>query len=128
MAEIYTSKAIALLDMALEWVRAHDNLLHQTVKKSRKGKPAEVQWTGDLINLVENIYGAHQTNSFNNGQIEIKYLVEYIAGAFNVEINDCYDFYYKMRIRSGSRTAFLDKMKSLLERKMERDDEKWTGR
>lgn len=112
--------------MALKWVLVQDKISCRQVKNPHKGSKPRVQWTGDLINLVENIYGAHQANSFNNGQIEVKYLTEYIAGAFNVEISNCYDFYYKMRTRSGSRTAFLDKMKILLERKMDRDEEKNT--
>lgn len=110
-----------MLDSAIEWLKSEIKSPHEHIKKKKRG---EYQWSGDIINLVELAYALIEASSIDDGEVEVKSFVDYLAGIFNLSIGSCYDFYYKMRTRSGSRTIFLDKLKKQLEARMDRDDDK----
>jgi hypothetical protein len=120
----YIEKAIQMIDSVIDWLKLDDNSIIQTSKKESNTKNKKYLWTGDIIDFVEIIYALVETGVINNGEVEIKAVIEYLGSIFGISVNRCYDFYYKMRTRSGSRTAFLDKIKRLLEAKMDKDEEK----
>lgn len=82
------------------------------------------RWTADISNLVELAYAILEAGCVNNGDARIIDFVEFLGDMFNIKIERCSDFYYKMRTKSGSRTAFLLKLIKVLEDRMDRDDEK----
>lgn len=110
-----------MLNCAIDWVKA-ENVSNPD--KTKKGKHSKYQWTADISNLVEIAYAMLEAGCVNNGEAGITAFVQFLAETFNIKINRCSDLYYKMRIRSGSRTVFLDKLKKLLETRMDRDDER----
>ncbi len=91
--------------------------------KKRQSK-SSFRWTGDTISLIELAYALLETGNINKGEVVIKDFMEFLSKCFNIEIKRPADFYYKMRSRSGSRTVFIDKMKKLLELRMDRNDER----
>lgn len=117
----YISKSIQMIDCAINFVKMEDNfsLLNKKSKKYSKYK-----WTADISNLVELAYAILEAECVNNGDAEIMAFVEFLGEMFNIKIGRCSDFYYKMRTKSGSRTAFLQKLTKALEARMDRDDEK----
>lgn len=82
----------------------------------------KITWTGKKAELVEQIYGWIEAESFNNGNVNIKELVEYIENVFNIDIGDYYHVFIEMRERAGSRTIFLDKLIKLLNKRMDDAD------
>lgn len=117
----YMSKAIQMIDCAINFVKA-ENESNSHYKKNKKY--SKYQWTADISNLVELAYALLEAECVNNGDAEIMAFVEFLGEMFNIKIGRCSDFYYKMRTKSGSRTAFLQKLTKVLEARMDRDDEK----
>lgn len=118
----YLAKAILMLDCAIELIKSKDISL--SPHRQKKDKKRKYQWTADISNLVELAYAILEAGCVNHGDAEIMAFVEFLGETFNIKIERCSDFYYKMRTKSGSRTAFLQKLIKVLEVRMDRDDEK----
>ncbi|PXV61112.1 RteC protein [Dysgonomonas alginatilytica] len=84
----------------------------------------KLTWTGKKAELVEQIYGWEGTSCFNNGNVNIKELTEYIEYVFNINLGDYYHTFLEMRDRKGSRTIFLDKLIKYLNGRMDEADNK----
>lgn len=110
-----------MIDCTIDFVKSQKGFL--SLKKTNK-KDSKYQWTADISNLVELAYAILEAECVNNGDAEIMAFVEFLGEMFNIKIGRCSDFYYKMRTKSGSRTAFLQKLIKVLEARMDRDDEK----
>ncbi len=110
-----------MLDCAIKLIRS-ENISSPSFIKNKKY--SKYQWTADISNLVELAYAILEAECVNNGDAEIMAFVEFLGEMFNIKIGRCSDFYYKMRTKSGSRTAFLQKLIKALEARMDRDDEK----
>lgn len=110
-----------MLDCAIKLIKL-ENISSPSSQKSKMHK--KYQWTADISNLVELAYAILEAGCVDNGDVEIMAFVEFLGETFNIKIDRCSDFYYKMRTKSGSRTAFLHKLIKGLEARMDRDDEK----
>lgn len=84
----------------------------------------KLTWTGKKAELVEQIYAWEGIGCFNNGNVNIKELTEYIEYVFNINLGDYYHAFLEMRDRKGSRTSFLDKLIKLLNDRMDEADNK----
>ena len=82
----------------------------------------KMTWTGKKSELVEQIYAWVEANSFNNGNVNVKEMVNYIETVFNIDLGDFYHIFLEMRERKGSRTIFLDKLIKLLNQRMDSAD------
>ncbi|MBK5719534.1 RteC domain-containing protein [Dysgonomonas sp. Marseille-P4677] len=84
-----------------------------------------ITWTGKKAELVEQIYAWIEAASFNNGNVTIKDLVDYIEIVFNIDLGDYYHIFIEIRERKGdSRTTYLDKLIKLLNDRMNQADKK----
>lgn len=113
-----------MLDCAIELIKSEK--VSSSTQRKRINKRLKYQWTADISNLVELAYAILEAGCVNNGDTETIAFVEFLGETFNIKIERCSDFYYKMRTKSGSRTAFLYKLIKVLEARMDRDDEKNT--
>lgn len=113
-----------MLDCAINLVKNGNALGSGLSMISMKNENRKYRWTADISNLVELAYAISEAGSVNNGEVEITDFVRFLGEIFGINIRRCSDFYYKMRTRSGSRTAFLSRLIKLLEARMDRDDEK----
>lgn len=120
----YAARAIQMVEAAIGWIKTETKPDGQTNMVKKKAKRTDYRWTGDITELVEAGYAFAEAGSVNNGEVEITDFICSLGDTFNIKIERCSDFYYKMRTRSGSRTAFLDKLKKRLEARMDRDDER----
>ena len=77
------------------------------------------KWTGDKVYLVELAYGMYYTGMINDGQTEIKTIVETIEQLFNVSLDNYSRTFLDIKRRKIDRTKFLDIMKNKLENKMD---------
>lgn len=124
MRYCYLSKGIKVIASIIEWIKAGNQFLPEEDGLKRKIRKTKYQWTADISNLVELAYAILEAECVNNGNAEIMAFVDFLGDTFNIQINRCPDFYYKIRTKSGSRTAFLHKLIKVLEARMDRDDEK----
>lgn len=82
-------------------------------------------WTDDAIHLVELLYACHELKLFNDGEITLKQVVEYVCSALGVDVKNASSYYARMRRRKADdRTYFIDRLREALLRKMDTDDEK----
>lgn len=104
-----------------DYKRAVVNEIKESLSQIPKVK---FTWTGKKIELTELIYAWEKAGCFNHGNVSIKEIVAYIEIVFNIDLGDYYHAFLDMRIRAGSRTAFLDKLIKFLNERMDDVDRK----
>ncbi len=120
----YCDKALKLLDTQLKLVeiKIKTNKKNQTAQEKPNKVNRGIKWSGTIIELVELGYATLESKSFNNGDVEIKELIQFLCDMFDFEVKDCYRVFVDIRHRSGDRTIYLDRLKEKLIEKMERMD------
>lgn len=84
----------------------------------------ETRWTGDVINLLENVFGWYYTGQINNGQATLADLFRKVERVFGVKLDNPYRRFNEIRQRKRlSKTKFLDQMSIAITKKIEDDDE-----
>ncbi|HCY42383.1 MAG TPA: hypothetical protein DHV48_13680 [Prolixibacteraceae bacterium] len=121
LTDSYLNKGIQIIDCALEWL---DKNIDQKEVINKKNLSPSLRWTGKTVDLIELAMSVHESGSVNNGDITVKAVVNFFCESFGVNPGNFSASYGVMRTRANSRTLFLDKLKRILEKKMERDDEK----
>jgi len=91
-------------------------------EKSHRTKKTKIKWTGTIYELVELGYAILATKSFNNGEVDIKELIQFLCSVFDFEVKNFYHAYSTIRQRAGDRTIYLDRLKEKLMAKMEEAD------
>lgn len=120
ITELYLNKGIQIIDCALEWLENDHGSIKTTVQKNL----AKLRWTGKTVDLIELAMSVHESGSINNGEGTVKAVVNFFCESLGVNPGNFSSSYGVMRTRANSRTLFLDKLKRVFEKKMERDDEK----
>jgi len=110
-------------ESSIEWLR-----VNQTDHKSNIPEKARTdfspQWTADGIGLLEMAMALHERRAINNGDVSITAMVNFFFNLFDMKPGNFFSTYGVMRTRANSRSLFLDELKSSLENKMDRDDNK----
>ena len=65
------------------------------------GDGPPVLWTDDAIHLIELLYACHELKLFNDGEITLKQVVEYVCSALGVDVKNASSYYARMRRRKG---------------------------
>ena len=120
LTERYLNKGIQIIDCALDWLENANGKSKTTSQKSQ----SDFHWTGKTMDLIEMALSVHESGSINNGEVTVKAVVHFFCESFGVKPGNFSSSYGLMRTRANSRTLFLDKLKRVFEKKMERDDEK----
>ena len=110
MLQIYLNEEIAKIDE------------QQTVQPSSFPK-ARLTWTRTKTDLVELIYALCEADCFNYGKTNLKQITSYVENVFNVDLRNPYHTYIEIRERAN-RTQFLDELKEIFMRKIDKDDRK----
>ncbi len=117
--------AIQYTDSAIEWVCKNPPVKEESGGKNFPANSASIRWTDGIIHLIEILYACHELKLFNNGEITLKQVVEYVCGVLGVDVKNASSYYARMRRRKGDdRTYFIDRLREVLLRKMDTDDEK----
>ncbi|NDV97077.1 RteC protein [Dysgonomonas sp. 521] len=96
------------------------NNLHSFFLTIDGNKPeTKLYWSGSKSDFVELAYGLLETNSFNNGDIEIQEAIGYLCQMLSFPVANCYDVFRAIRRRTDSRTLFLDEIKTKLNKRMD---------
>ncbi|TYB74261.1 RteC domain-containing protein [Bizionia myxarmorum] len=83
--------------------------------------PPGVSWTASKTDLVKLMYATFATGAFTNSNMDLKSLAKICETVFNIELGNFYKTYGEIKAREGSRTKFLDKMRTSLIKKMDND-------
>lgn len=81
----------------------------------------DISWTNSQNALIELIYALYASNSIAHGKVGIRKLALIFQVLFRTPLNDIHHSFHRMKTRSGSRTAFLDQLKTSLEEYMDKD-------
>ncbi|MGV8092085.1 MAG: RteC domain-containing protein [Mangrovibacterium sp.] len=83
-----------------------------------------LQWTGKKIDYAEMIYSIHYAKVVNGGNITIKELTGIFDGLFGLDLGkDIYRYYTEIQQRKINRTKFLDFLRSVLQQRLDEEDE-----
>lgn len=83
--------------------------------------PDGIIWTDTKNALIELIYALYANSSLSNGKIGIRKISLALERMFQISLGDLHHSFHRMKYRAGSRTAFLDQLKSSLEEYMDKD-------
>jgi len=78
-----------------------------------------LKWTFNKTDLIELIYALVALGVFNNGDQDIKTVVTFFQVAFHIDLGAYYHKYTDITKRKKDRTAFLDKLKLALLRRID---------
>lgn len=121
--------AIQYTDSAIEWICRNPPVKEESGGTVPPINPPSIQWTDDVIHLMEVLYACHELKQFNNGNVTLKELIEYACNVFGVDVKNASSYYARMRRRKAEdRTYFIDRLREALLKRMERDDEKQYNR
>lgn len=117
----YKSKCIAILNTHLQILKW--KIQNKETNLQINSKPNTLKWTRDISDLVLLIYGAVDTSIFNNGQVDIKEVANFVGAMLGIEIKDYSNIFRQIRKRKiKERTAFLDEMRIKLIQRMDDAD------
>ncbi len=117
-------KALELLDLQLNLTEnrlKHSIENHSNKASNYQSNSASAEWTGYTTELIELGYALQASDRINNGNANIKTIMELLGKTFNTQIKDYYHVYHNMKYRSGDQTNFLDELKSRLMKKIKDD-------
>ncbi|WP_430611749.1 RteC domain-containing protein [Flavobacterium sp. JP2137] len=81
----------------------------------------DVFWTDSKNALIELVYALYASGAISNGKIGIRKISLIFQILFRIPLGDLHHAFHRMKTRTGSRTAFLDQLKSSLEEYMDKD-------
>ena len=85
--------------------------------------PAPLTWTDSKTGLIEFIYSLDAAGSFNDGKADLKEIIEYLQAVFQVELSNPSRTFQEILARKKGYTTFLDRLKSVLLRRINKDDD-----
>ena len=121
------SKGSAMIEKAVSLVADMQQMIGQMPLAEMKPvgkKEAQLKWTGDIVNLVELVYGLVEMGCVNDGNVPIEKLGNALFGLFGLEPKPYSRAYttIKRRVReNGGRTYFLTEMRKMLEERIDQD-------
>lgn len=111
MLQTYLNNKIHSMDNQVAVEYAHTSLPSNPFK-----------WTDAKSAAVELGYAIYAKGSLNNGNANIKEIMNYLEAAFKVELGDYYRTYLSLKNRKKDRTIFLNSLIENLVKKMDEDN------
>lgn len=111
MLRIYLNKKLQTINKEAEMV---------TSKKTKSGN--SIRFTASKSAAIELGYALHAAGVVNNGNVDIKEIMNIIEDMFDLDLGDYYRTYIALKGRKKDRTVFLNHLIKLLNQKMDEDD------
>ena len=108
MLRIYLNKRLVKLET--------DNLVEDNLQKGTK---CPFRFTGKKVFLIELGYSLVSSGDINNGNVEIKEIMNFLGTVFQVELGDYYAAYIAMKERKKDWTAYLSRLQDSLVKRMD---------
>lgn len=95
----------------------------EIIRKNKKLLPEiNLKWTGSKADATELGYSIRDSGVINNGNVDIKEIMNFMEISFDIDLGDYYRTYIALKSRKKDRTPFLNKLIEALIRRMEKDD------
>lgn len=111
---------------AFERLRDHLNYRLSILKSPQQNpfiQQNNLSWTDTKAGLIELIYALQSVGALNHSKAEVKQVAGFFEQVFHIDLGNYYRTFQEIRIRKKGRTAFLDKMKEMLVKRMDETDE-----
>lgn len=106
------------------FIQGTGSAIAPTCLPATEGDPP-VCWTAEVICLMELLYACHELKMFNGGEVTLGRVVEYVCHVLGVNVKNASGYYARMRRRKAEdRTYFIDRLREVLLKRMEDDDER----
>lgn len=79
------------------------------------------KWTATKNELIELIYALYISGSLSNGKVGVRKITSLFQQLFKIQLGDTHHAFHRMKNRTGSRTLFLDNLKSQIELYMDKE-------
>lgn len=113
------AKIIAWEKLLQYLIASIDSLQHENPIENGGSR---IRWTHSKVALIELAYALHSCKAVNLGKADVKQVVRTLETAFNIDLGNFYRVFQSIRIRQAGRTAFIDELKLLLEKRMDETD------
>lgn len=81
----------------------------------------DFKWTASKNELIELIYALYISGSLSNGKVGVRNITSLFQQVFKIQLGDTHHAFHRMKSRTGSRTLFLDTLKSQIEQYMDKE-------
>jgi hypothetical protein len=85
--------------------------------KKQASSQTNLKWTAKKTDLIELLYALDAARCFNSGNVSLNQIAVYLENVFSVNLSHFPRDFYEMRIRNDQ-TPFVDKLKTLLKKRM----------
>ncbi len=100
--------------MIIDFLQLQLNELEGSNIQTLKHQNTKLKWTGSTIEATELVYALFETKCINNGETDIKELVEILGTVIDLPDFDIYRSFIDIKNRKKNSTVFIDKMKQRL--------------
>lgn len=108
MLRIYLNKRLQKL--------VNDNQIEDNLQRCLK---YPLRFTGKKVFLIELGYSLVSSGDINNGNVEIKEMMNFLSTIFNIDLGDYYASYIAMKERKKDWTAYLSRLQDSLVKRMD---------
>lgn len=131
--EIELKKTVGSLKPGRELAEEAIEFIHEMLQMVKDMPASEIKqpqitnslnWTGDIVNLVELMYGLQEMQCLNDGKLTMEELGNRIFPLFGLKPKIYSRIYIDIKQRAtknGNRTYFLSKMRNMLEERIDQD-------
>jgi len=123
----YTVATLLANERLTDYLEKKRSRLKSEASNSRSAMDIGLMWAETKSAFVELMYGLQSRGAFynskTNSRADIKEIAQFFEMAFGMDLGNYYRTFQEIRIRKKGRTAFIDKMKDDLIRRMDDSDE-----
>lgn len=120
----HTFSEIMAHEMLADYIHEEIGKLESEEQSRTKDMKPKRQWTGKKIDKAELIYALYYAKVIDGGRITIKELVEMFDQMFGPDLKeDIYRYRAEIQQRKIDRTKFLNFLQSVLQQRLDDDDE-----
>ncbi|MFV0378502.1 MAG: RteC domain-containing protein [Mangrovibacterium sp.] len=120
----HTFSVIMANDMLADYIREEIKNLENPGLEQTIGFSPPRQWCGKKIDLAELVYALHYAKVVDCGNISIRELADKVGGLFGIDLGkDIYRMHTELQQRKTERTKFLDFLRSILQQRLDEDDQ-----
>jgi hypothetical protein len=99
----------------------HGELFPSTEREKLK---KSLKWTGDKMNLIELAYAINDTAQINNGDTDIKDIIDWLEDSLNINLSRYYRMFSEMKGRKlVSPTRYLDHAVNMLKEHLQKGED-----
>jgi len=120
----HTFSTIMANEMLSDYIREEIEKLENTGQNCTTRPKSKRQWTGKKIQGAELIYALYYAKMIDGGRVTIREFAEIFDQMFGTDLkDDIYRFRAEIQQRKIDRTKFLDFLRSILQQRLDEDDD-----